>query len=380
MSKIEFPVEFEAIWSRVEGIDVVKYSKTRNFIWGSVTYLSPYISRGVITVKEVRDYCIEKFGYEEGHERFYQELAWREYWQHLWQWHGDGIFLSLRNNQERLRLGTEGRMPVSVLKGEMGISALDNGLNQLYKYGYIHNHLRMYLASVICNLWGYSWKMAADWMYYYLLDGDLASNHLSWQWVAGTNSNKLYFCNQENINKYMGTKDVGTYLDCTYEELMNKDRRIENLEKGEMVQFNLPLETIRLWFVESVNELGFESGEKVFIYHYYHLDPRWRNEEETGRRVFLLNKFFFEAHPIGEGPLKFAMDLARQVPNIRFYWGELEDFVNAGFEVITKEHPIVNGVSGVGYDKRDWLTPKMMLQNSFFAFWKKAKKQVVAVK
>ena len=263
MNKIDFPVEFRAIWSRVEGIDVVKYSKTRNFIWGSVTYLSPYISRGVITVKEVRDFCIEKFGYEDGHERFYQELAWREFWQHLWQWHGDGIFENLRNEQARFRTGNAEKLPVAILVAETGISALDSGICSLYEVGYIHNHLRMYMASVICNVGGYSWKSAANWMYYHLLDGDLASNHLSWQWVAGTNSSKLYFCNQENINKYMGTKDVGTFLDCSYGDLMDDNRRVDRLEGGDFVDLAMPMELIRFRFAESVDALNIESGGEV---------------------------------------------------------------------------------------------------------------------
>ena len=58
---VEFPVEYAKIIERMEAIDVKKYCKSRNFIWGGVTYLSPYISRGVISVRDVRDFCIDKF-------------------------------------------------------------------------------------------------------------------------------------------------------------------------------------------------------------------------------------------------------------------------------------------------------------------------------
>ncbi|MGF1923304.1 MAG: FAD-binding domain-containing protein, partial [Bacteroidia bacterium] len=63
------------------------------------------------------------------------------------------------------------------------------------------------------------WQHPSHWMYYHLLDGDWASNTLSWQWVAGANSNKKYFANQENINKYASTSQQQTVLDYTYEEL-----------------------------------------------------------------------------------------------------------------------------------------------------------------
>ena len=74
---------------------------------------------------------------------------------------------------------------------------------------------------LICNIAGTKWQAGAAWMYYHLLDGDLASNTLSWQWVAGTFSSKKYFANQENLNKYGNSQDrqFGTFLDKSYEDL-----------------------------------------------------------------------------------------------------------------------------------------------------------------
>jgi deoxyribodipyrimidine photo-lyase len=79
----------------------------------------------------------------------------------------------------------------------------------------------MWLAMLICNIAGTKWETGAAWMYYHLLDGDLASNTLSWQWVAGTFSSKKYFANQENLNKYGNSQDrqYGTILDKSYEDL-----------------------------------------------------------------------------------------------------------------------------------------------------------------
>ena len=68
----------------MENIEPLNYAKSRNFVDGAVTYLSPYISRGVISVKQVMDTVMTK-GYKNYQiEKFIQELAWREYWQRVW--------------------------------------------------------------------------------------------------------------------------------------------------------------------------------------------------------------------------------------------------------------------------------------------------------
>ncbi|MFN5890718.1 MAG: deoxyribodipyrimidine photolyase, partial [Bacteroidota bacterium] len=105
---IQFPTDFASIWQRIESVDPYKYAKTRNFVWGSVSYLSPYISRGVISVEDVRKVVLSKVDSPWEIEKFLQELAWREYWQRIWLDKGDAIFTSLRNEQERIRKDISG--------------------------------------------------------------------------------------------------------------------------------------------------------------------------------------------------------------------------------------------------------------------------------
>ena len=81
--------------------------------------------------------------------------------------------------------------------------------------------MRMYIASVCCNISNSHWLHPSKWMYYNLLDGDLASNNLSWQWVAGSFSNKKYYANQENINKFFQSSQKNTFLDIDYSEFKN---------------------------------------------------------------------------------------------------------------------------------------------------------------
>jgi deoxyribodipyrimidine photo-lyase len=81
----------------------------------------------------------------------------------------------------------------------------------------------MYTAALACDMAQTHWLKPTQWMYYYLLDGDWASNALSWHWVAGTFSKKQYVANQENINKYTGTYQTNTYLDVSHDALPLKE-------------------------------------------------------------------------------------------------------------------------------------------------------------
>ena len=87
-----FPTSYDLIVERVNAINPIKYAKTRNFINGDVTYLSAYIARGVISVRQIKDAVLQK-GYKPYEiEKFLQELAWREYYQRVWQVKKELIF------------------------------------------------------------------------------------------------------------------------------------------------------------------------------------------------------------------------------------------------------------------------------------------------
>jgi deoxyribodipyrimidine photo-lyase len=194
-----FPTTYDLVVERINAINPIKYAKTRNFITGDVTYLSPYLSRGVISVQQVKEAVLQK-GYKPYEiEKFLQELAWREYYQRVWQVKKELIFTDLKQAQPDF---IHHQIPTAVVDASTGIESIDAHIHTFYKTGYLHNHIRMYLASMVCNNAKAHWLAPATWMYYHLLDGDLASNSCSWQWVAGSFSSKKYYCNQENINKY----------------------------------------------------------------------------------------------------------------------------------------------------------------------------------
>jgi deoxyribodipyrimidine photo-lyase len=211
VKNINFPLFFSDVQQRIHQINPVKYANTRNFINGSVSYLSPYISRGIISTKDIFQQVLSSGYSVKQSEKFIQELTWRDYWQQVWIAKENDINFDLKNKQLKV---SNTAISKSIVEANTGIKAIDNAIINFYENGYMHNHLRMYIASLACNVAQSHWRIPAKWMYYHLLDADWASNALSWQWVAGTNSNKKYFANQNNINKYCFTKANKYFFRC----------------------------------------------------------------------------------------------------------------------------------------------------------------------
>ena len=262
---MNFPTDLASILERVEGIDPIKYGKSRNFIDGSVTYLSPYISRGVISTKQVFESVLKRGFDPNSIEKFIQELAWRDYWQQIWIHKGEQINSDLRHSQEPVN---HYKMVKSIEEAATGILAIDEAIDELYETGYMHNHIRMYLAAIAGNVGRAHWFSPAKWMYYNLLDGDWGSNAWSWQWVSGSNSNKKYFANQENINKDCYTKQKDTFLDVNYSEF-------DNLEIPEQLKETVDL-NLKTDLPKS-DDLIIDYNSPTLIYNYYNLYPKWRN-------------------------------------------------------------------------------------------------------
>jgi len=360
---MEMNLNTKAIIGRIEGIDPIEYGKSRNYLNGAVTQLSPFISRGVISTKQVFERVMKKGYAIEEIESFIKELAWRDYWQQIWIARGAEINSDIRNPQPRAE---RNGVPLNIIQGQMGIQAIDNGIAEFYKTGYLHNHLRMYIASCATNLGRCAWIQPAQWMYYHLLDADWASNALSWQWVCGAKSNKLYFANQENINKYCNTNQGNTFLDVSYEEIETIGIPVE---LNELESFQLKTKLPKSSFPT------IQNGETCFLYNFYNLDPMWHKDEE-GARILLLEPSVFEKYPVSEKSIQFCIDLAiENIPNIQIFVGEFADLQRIPeVKFIYKEHPL-NTYEGI-QDERDWISSVKGDFPSFFAFWKKVKKEL----
>lgn len=360
---MRFPIAYDQILERVRKIDPIKYGQTRNFSDGAITYLSPYISRGVISTKQILESVLAAGHAPNTIEKFIQELAWRDYWQQCWISKGDLIDNDQKQAQPKAeRIG----LPVSISNHQTGIEAIDKGIALFYEEGYLHNHLRMYIASLACNLGRCHWKLPAQWMYYNLLDADWASNALSWQWVSGTNSNKLYFANQENINKYFYSNQRNSFLDIGYDEIDKIGIPEELLPvDAPVLKTALPLTT----------DPAIDLVSPTLIYNFYNLDPKWRSNSKANR-ILLLEPSLFEKYPVSVKVLNFCLALAKQnIPDIQVYVAEFSELkaMVPGL-IYFKEHPL-NNYNG-HEDGRDWLSPVKGDYPSFFAFWKKVKKDL----
>lgn len=187
--------------TKLHSIDAQSYARNRNFINGAVTHLSPYIRYGCITLHETFAAVKSKFGAVG--ENLLMQLAWRDFWRQVWQMHGNEIFSEMEAPKVKL-----GNAPLNdfVKQGNTGLACMDAFVHELLDTGYMHNHARMWFASYVIHHLKIDWREAADWFESKLLDGDFASNHLSWQWVASTFSSKPYYFNKENLGRYTGEK------------------------------------------------------------------------------------------------------------------------------------------------------------------------------
>ncbi len=195
------------------------YARTRNAIDGAVTGLSPYLTHGFLSLAEVYTTLNARHALSAQHKLVF-ELGWRAYYRHVWAHLGDGIGQSLHAGVLPDH-AYQTEMPQDVLEARTGIPAIDLAVRELYASGYLHNHARMWVASYLVHLRKVHWHAGAQWMLGHLLDGDLASNHLSWQWVAGTGSSKPYLFNADNVAKYAPAPwhSPGSAIDVSYETI-----------------------------------------------------------------------------------------------------------------------------------------------------------------
>lgn len=363
-----FSTHYEEIQQRINTVDPIKYAATRNFTNGAVTKLSPYISRGVTSGRQVLQAVLQK-GYTH-HQiiKLIQELAWREYFQRMWQHLGDDIWKDIKQPQQPV---LHHHMIKSINEAGTGIEAIDHHIRLLYETGYMHNHLRMYIASLASNIAKAHWQQPSKWMYYHLLDGDIASNTCSWQWVAGSFASKKYYCNQENINRYTRSDQTNTFLDKTYDELI-----LMPVPEILDAAIELKLDTI----LPASQLPVLDTRKPTFIYNSYHLDPLWRKEEDANR-ILLLEPSHFKKYPVSDKVMAFIIGLAENIPGMQVFAGEISDIVklygddDTGKQmIISKTHPAFSHYPGIK-DAYEYIFDEVTgYYPSFSAYWKRCEK------
>jgi len=211
-------MKFES--SRAKAIDklnqfieknLLDYSKLRNFDFGpekrsNVSCLSPYITHGIITEKEVIQKSLNKFSFSKN-EKFIQEVLWRTYWKgwlelrpNVWTDYLvelNQIKSEFKNNQDYL----------SAIEGKTKIECFNEWVKELKENNYLHNHTRMWFASIWIFTLELPWQLGAELFMQHLYDGDAASNTLGWRWVAGIQTQgKHYLASEWNIKKFTNNR------------------------------------------------------------------------------------------------------------------------------------------------------------------------------
>jgi len=193
----------KAAETTLQKVDPAEYARSRNFFTGAVTRLSPYIRYGVLSLAEIKNYVLERVEQQDQATKLINELGWRDYWQRLYAKLGNGIW----QDQEPYKTGYTSvdyaqTLPEDITAGTTGRVCIDSFSHDLRETGYLHNHGRLWLAAYMVHWRRIRWQVGAIWFLQHLLDGDPASNNMSWQWVASTFSHKPYFFNRENLERY----------------------------------------------------------------------------------------------------------------------------------------------------------------------------------
>ena len=216
------PSHAEAL-RRIDALHPAKYALSRNALDGAVSGLSPYFTHGILGMRQAVARVVQRqrLNFE---DKLMFEFAWREFFHHVYSREGAKVLADMRPTS--VWAGRYAKvLPADIREARTGVNVIDAAVRQLYATGYLHNHARMWLASYVVHLRKVHWRAGADWLYGHLLDGDVPSNHLSWQWVAGTFSSKPYLFNADNVAKYAPQADFkswvskGSVIDQSYEEL-----------------------------------------------------------------------------------------------------------------------------------------------------------------
>ena len=184
-----------------------EYSKLRNFDFGpenrsNTSCLSPYIAHGIINEEEVIKKSLSKFSFSKN-EKFIQEVLWRTYWKgwlelrpNVWS----DYLIELNKIKNKFQ---DNQRYIDAINGKTNIECFNEWVNELKENNYLHNHTRMWFASIWIFTLELPWQLGAELFMQHLYDGDAASNTLGWRWVAGVQTQgKHYLASEWNIKKF----------------------------------------------------------------------------------------------------------------------------------------------------------------------------------
>jgi deoxyribodipyrimidine photo-lyase len=198
------PVPSDSHGGRRAALELLENFKTdgysrRNFVNATTSRLSAYLRHGVLSMVEVAEH-VRQHGRGKERLEFLKQLTWREFFGLVLEQEGTAVLENLEEPKYPVRWRDE--LPDDVREAQTDLPCVDAWVERLVETGYMHNHERLWFAAYLVHWRGVHWKAGYSFFREHLLDGDIASNALSWQWVASTFSSKPYFMNQANIQKF----------------------------------------------------------------------------------------------------------------------------------------------------------------------------------
>ena len=272
-------MEFEA--SRAKAVEklnhyvennLFEYSKLRNFDFGpdnrtNISCLSPYITHGIINELEVIEKSLKKFSFAKN-EKFIQEVLWRTYWKGWLElrpnvWSDYLIELNKLRNEFK-----DNQNYINAIEGKTNLECFNQWINELKENNYLHNHARMWFASIWIFTLELPWQLGAELFMKHLYDGDPASNTLGWRWVSGIQTQgKHYLASEWNIKKFTNNRFQSIKLnenavpkvsEKTYPLAKQEFNNPQNIEKKNLLIFenNLSFE---------ITDFKENKFEKIYI-------------------------------------------------------------------------------------------------------------------
>ncbi len=248
--------------------ELANYSFKRNFDFGpkdksNVSCLSPYISHRLITEYEVAKTVLAKFPYQKV-EKYIQEIFWRVYWKG-WLELRPQVWTDFLEDLKELK---EDDNYKKAINGETQIKCFNDWVKELKENNYLHNHTRMWFASIWIFTLNLPWQKGAEFFMKHLYDGDAASNTLSWRWVAGLQTKgKHYVAQSWNISKFTNNKYKNVKLNENASPIT--DRREYKLSSLEINKEDLESDTL-IFFeseqnIETLNLKDYRNIYCVFL-------------------------------------------------------------------------------------------------------------------
>ncbi len=360
---MNFPTETDSILSKIPLSDSLLF-KSFDYLSNSYSYLSPYLSRGVLSTDKILSLLLDLKGVHINTiETIIRQLAKRDFLQQKWYFKGDTIEMDLKK-QEGIN---NYKISAGITYGETNIGIIDKAIEAFYTHGYLDHFMRKCIAYISCNYSKSHWLVPAKWMYFHLLDADWATTVLNWKAALNQQDTINFSINQETINTFYNVHEVNTFMDSNIAD------RYKYEIPDELINTFIPkLETCLPLF----EPISINQKLPTYIYNFYNVDPFWR-ENHKANRILLLEPSIFKKYPVSEKNINFCLSLSKNIDNIQVFVGEFEELATLIHHntVYYKEHPFNTNYYGTEIRRKTMFNiPEY--HETFESYWKACKKEL----